>query len=176
MGTYQVVDVSRKWNSSSGASIGGFASGSTTGGYTFGLKAAGSEYKGKCASKLNEKSAAVLGGSFGKQNVTALCECGGPASATLSLSADTTSRYRGTLSARNTNYTVEGIYTDEAGGSRSAPLGYGVRGGDSVSAVEVAGRGRVWLNKSLEPDARANLACLFAGLLLYQPPQSKLDK
>ncbi|MEA2696169.1 MAG: hypothetical protein QOI66_440 [Myxococcales bacterium] len=176
MGTYQVVDVSRKWNSSSGASIGGFASGSTTGGYTFGLKAAGSEYKGKCASKLNEKSAAFLGGSFGKQNVTVLCECGGPASATLSLSADTTSRYRGTLSARNANYTVEGIYTDEAGGSRSTPLGYEVRGGDSVGAVEVAGKGRVWLNKSLDPDARADLACLFAGLLLYQPPQSKFDK
>ena len=51
-----------------------------------------------------------------------------------------------------------------------------MRAGDSVSAVEVAGKGRVWLNKSLDADARADLACLFAGLLLYQPPQSKFDK
>lgn len=176
IGTYKVVDVSRKSDSSGGWSIGRFSSGSTTGGYTFGLKAAGGDYKGRCASQLDEKSAGIMGGTFGKQNVTVLCECGGPASATLQLRADTTSHYRGTLNARDANYTVEGIYTDESGSTRSTPLGYYVRSAEAVGAVEVAGKGRVWMNKTLDPNVRADLACVFAGLLLYKPPEARLDK
>jgi len=77
MGSYQVVDVNRKWNSSSGASVAGFSKSTTTGGYTFGLKAAGGEYKGTCASQLDEKATGFLGGSFGKQNVSVLNVDGG---------------------------------------------------------------------------------------------------
>jgi hypothetical protein len=51
-----------------------------------------------------------------------------------------------------------------------------VHGSDPVGAVEVAGKGRVWLSKSLDPAARADVACLFAGLLLYKEPQGKMDK
>jgi len=50
-----------------------------------------------------------------------------------------------------------------------------VRGPQPVGAVEVAGKGRVWLNRALEPAARADMACLFAGLLLYQAPRKKID-
>ena len=177
MGPFKVVDVSRKWNSSSTSTIVGLSSSEAKGGYTFGLKAAEGEYKGTCASHLDEKSTGFLGGTLGTQNFNVVCECSGASQANFSLNADTTSHYKGTVLARNANYMIEGIYTDDKGSSSSKPLGYQVRGpSDTVAAVEVTGKGRVWLSKSLEPAARGDVACLFAGLLLYQPPQAKIDK
>jgi hypothetical protein len=107
-----------------------------------------------CASHLDEKSTGFLGGTLGTQSFNVLCECGGPAQATFSINADTTSHYKGTVTARSASYTIEGVYTDEKGSSSSKPIGYQVRGSDPVGAVEVAGKGRVWLSKSLEPGAR----------------------
>ena len=92
------------------------------------------------------------------------------------ISADTTSHYKGTITARSAKYDIEGIYTDEKGSSTGKPMGYLVRGSDPIGAVEVSGKGRVWLAKGLDPGARADVACLFAGLLLYQPPQAAIDK
>jgi hypothetical protein len=176
MGPYKVVDVSRKWNSSSGSSIVGVSSSEAKGGYTFGLKAPEGEYKATCASHLAEKSVGFLGGALGTQNYNVLCQCGGPADSTFTISADTTSHYKGTVTARNAKYEIEGIYADEKGSSTSKPMGYLVHGTDPIGAVEVSGKGRVWLAKTLEPAARADVACLFAGLLLYQPPQAAIDK
>ncbi len=177
MGPYKVADVSRKWNSSSTSTIVGLSSSEAKGGYTFGLKATDGEYKGTCASHLDEKSTGFLGGTLGTQNFNVVCECSGASQANFSINADTTSHYKGTVLAHNANYMIEGIYTDEKGSSSSKPLGYQVRGpSDAVAAVEVTGKGRVWLAKSLEAGARGDVACLFAGLLLYQPPTAKIDK
>jgi hypothetical protein len=33
--------------------------------------------------------------------------------------------------------------------------------------------GRVWISKALESTAREQVACLFAGLLLYQPAKDR---
>jgi hypothetical protein len=176
MGPYKVVDVSRKWNSTSSSSIAGFSSSDAKGGYTFGLKAPEGEYKATCASQLAAKSVGVFGGALGTQNYNVLCQCGGPADAKFTISADDTSHYKGTVTARSASYQIEGIYTDEKGSSTSKPMGYLVRANDPVGAVEVSGKGRVWLAKTLAPAARADVACLFAGLLLYQPPQAAIDK
>jgi hypothetical protein len=176
MGPYKVTDVNRKWNSASTSTIVGVSSSEAKGGYTFGLKSPDGEYKGTCASHLDEKSTGFLGGTLGTQNFNVLCECGGPAQATFSINADTTSHYKGTVTARSANYQIEGVYTDEKGSSTSKPIGYEVRGTEPVGAVEVAGKGRVWLSKSLDAGAKADVACLFAGLLLYQPPTAKIDK
>jgi hypothetical protein len=180
MGPYQVVDVNRKWTSSSTTTIAGFSSGAVEGGYTFGLKsgdgAGAGAYKGQCASQLDEKTTGFLGGTLGTQKFKVLCECAGPAQASFTMDADTTSHYQGSVTARSASYKIEGIYTDEKGSSTSTPVGYHVHGADPAGAVEVTGKGRVWLNKSLDPGARADLACLFAGLLLYKPPQGKMDK
>ena len=80
------------------------------------------------------------------------------------------------MTAHNAKYEIEGIYTDEKGSSTSNVIGYHVHGSDPVGAVEVAGKGRVWLSRALDPGTRADVACLFAGLLLYQQPQTAMDK
>jgi hypothetical protein len=176
IGPYQVVEVNRKWNSSSTTTIAGFSSGSTTGGYAFGLKAPDAAYQGQCASQLDEKSTSLLGGVLGQQKFNVLCQCAGPTPASFTMNSDTISHYRGTVTAGSATYTIEGVYTDDKGSSRSEPTGYHVRGATPVGAVEVVGKGRVWLAKSLEPGARSDLTCLFAGLLLYKTPQGKMDK
>jgi hypothetical protein len=176
MGPYQVTDVDRKWTSSSGSSFAGFSSGSTKAGYAFALKAPEGAYKGQCASFVDEKSVGLLGGAFGKQNFDVLCECAGPAQATFSIKADTTSQYRGKVNARSTTFDIEGIYNDEKGSSSSTAIGYYVHGTEPVGAVEVVGKGRVWLNKSLDAGTRADVACLFAGLLLHKPPSESMTK
>jgi hypothetical protein len=175
MGPYQVADVNRKWNSSSSSGIAGFSSGKSRGGYAFAFKAAEGTYAGTCTSLLDEKSVSLFGGALGTQRFTVLCECAGPAKARCEMSADDSARYRGTVSTGGGgSYAIEGIYTDEKGKSTSSPLGYQVRGGESVGAVEVLNKGRVWLSRSLEAPRRAEVACLFAGLLLYQAPKSDL--
>jgi hypothetical protein len=175
MGPYQVVNVDRKWNSSSTTSVLGMSAGNTQGGYAFGFTATEGKFAGTCASYLDEKSTSLLGVTLGKQNFNVICECAGPSKASLSMSADTTSHYRGTMSAHGASYAVEGVYTDEKGSSISKPVGYHVHGSDPVGAVEVLGKGRVWLNRTLDAGTRADVACLFAGLLLYQAPQGKMD-
>jgi hypothetical protein len=177
MGPYQVTDVDRKWTSTSGSSFLGASSSTTKAGYAFGLKAPGGDYKGQCASIIDEKSVGMFGGSFGNQKYDVMCACAGPAQAKLSMQADTTSsQYRGKVDARNTSFDIEGVYTDEKGSSRSPALGYYVHGSDAIGAVEVTGRGRVWLNKKLDGGTRADVACLFAGLLLHKPPSEAMAK
>jgi hypothetical protein len=174
MGPYQVVDVHRQGNSTRNTSIAGFSTvfsfTHTTGGYAFGLQAPTGEYKGQCASQVDEKAVGFLGGELVQQNVHVLCDCNGASQVRFRISADASSPYRGTVHARGARYAIEGIYTLENGFSSSRPTGYQVRGPAPVGAVEVLGKGRVWLNRTLDPGARADLACLFAGLLLYWPP------
>jgi hypothetical protein len=176
MGPYRVTDVSRKWDSTSSSTVVGVSSTDAKGGFTFGVKAPEGEIKGTCASHQGEKSVGLLGGTFGSQNYDVVCQCGGATQATFSISADTTSHYKGTVTAGGASYAIAGVYTDDKGSTSGKAIGYEVRGTDPVGAVEVAGKGRVWLSKTLDAGARANVACLFAGLLLYKEPSGKIDK
>jgi len=176
MGPYRVTDVSRKWDSTSSSTVAGVSSTDAKGGFTFGVKAPQGELKGTCASHQADKSVGLLGGTFGTQNYDVICQCGGATQAAFTISADTTSHYKGTVTAGSTSYAIAGVYTDDKGSTSGSPIGYEVRGTDPVGAVEVSGKGRVWLSKTLDPGARADVACLFAGLLLYKPPASKIDK
>jgi hypothetical protein len=46
-----------------------------------------------------------------------------------------------------------------------------VDGDGFVGAVDTLHPGHVWLDKTVEGPRRAQLTCLFAGLLLYVPKQ-----
>jgi hypothetical protein len=55
------------------------------------------------------------------------------------------------------------------------PVGFSARAGSYLGAVEVSRPGRVWLDKGLDAATKAKASCLFAGLLLYQPPTTTDD-
>jgi hypothetical protein len=170
MRDYQVIDVDRKWDSSSSLSIGGVSAGSTNGGYSFGVKSSTVEHKGKCATQIEQRTASALGVSLDQGRANVICECAGPTAASLFIGADAVAGYRGTVRMGGGNYTLVPIFQTDQGSTHGTPLGYEIRGVIPAGAVEVSGKGRLWLNKTLGPDAKADLACLFAGLLLYKPP------
>lgn len=172
LGRYAVKDVDRDWDSSSGFSVGPFADEKATAGFEYRLAGGGPTLKGSCASETKEKSWDLTTSSeisWAKTTVACSCEGGGDA-ATLTWSEKTAE-----LTVSGTTYELEPIYTTESGGSVSDPVGFSARAGGYLGAVEVSRPGRVWLDKGLDAATKAKASCLFAGLILYQPPTTTDD-
>jgi len=167
LGRYAVKDVDRDWDSSSGFSIGPFADKKATAGFKYQLAGGGATLKGSCASETEEQSwdlAQTSEISWGATTMACSCEGSGD-SATLAWSEKASE-----VTLAGTTYELEPIYQTDGGSQVSEPVGFSVRKGDFLGAVEVSGAGRVWLSKELDDTTKAKASCLFAGLLLYQPP------
>ena len=169
IGPYQVVEVNRDWSDGRGWSMLGLSSDSIAGGYSFGLEGDGSVTKGACATEASEKSLDLRSGvSVGRQTAKLACTCGNDSTVLLQITPDGT--YGGRLQTSEGNYQIEAIYEREGIWSDGNPSGYRVDGDAAVGAVDVLRPGRVWMGRAIEPGERKQLACIFAGLMLYQPP------
>jgi hypothetical protein len=175
LGSFEVVDVDRDWNKSSGFGVGGYSKESTTTGYSYGLKGGGAAWTGACASKADSQGVAVLGGqaAWGKTSIT--CECKN-AGTTVSVvlkneSPNSSHGMSGELTTGGAKYKVSEVTETDKSNFTSGPAGFRFDGdAGSVGAVEVLRPGRVWLNERLPEAERTPVACLSAGLMLYQPP------
>lgn len=175
LGSFEVADVDRDWTKKSGFSVGGYGKDSTTTGYSFALKTGGAAWAGSCASQADKQGVAILGGeaAWGKTRIT--CECkSGDTTASVVLdndSPDSEKGMRGELSAGGAKYRVSAVTETDKSNFGSGPAGFRFDGeAGSVGAVEVLRPGRVWLNERLPEAERPPVACLSAGLMLYQPP------
>jgi hypothetical protein len=172
---YQVVNVSRgaKHTSKFGA-FGAFKSDAESG-YSFDFKSGNTTIHGECTSEVAEKGFSLGGTGIGKQTAKLGCACGSESAPTASvvMAAETGGNgYGGTLKSHADSFQLKAIYEREGAMlSDGTPAGYRVDGQGIVAAVDVLGKGRVWVQKKLGPDQRADLACVFAGLLLYKPPK-----
>jgi hypothetical protein len=167
LGTYAIKDVDRDWDSNSGFSVGPFADKKATAGFKYQLAGGGPTLKGSCAAETKEKSwdlSSTSEISWGDTTVACSCAGGGDA-ATLTWSEKTSE-----LNVSGTTYELEPIYQTDSGAQVSEPVGFSARAGSYLGAVEVSRPGRVWLDKGLDPQTKAKASCLFAGLMLYQPP------
>jgi hypothetical protein len=174
MPPYQVVNVSRgvKHGSKFGA-FGGFKS-SAEAGYSFDFKSGDQTTHGECTSETSESGFSVGGNTISKQSAKLGCACGNESApvASVVMGAETGGSYGGTLKAHSDTFQLKAIYEREGAlNSDSQPAGYRVDGQGAVAAVDVLGKGRVWIQKKLGIDQRADIACVFAGLLLYKPPK-----
>jgi len=170
LGPYEVADVDRDWNSGSGFGVSGFSSEHIAGGYSFQLKEAGAAMKGVCATEQTDKSLSLGSGmSLGKQTAKVACTCGDDADVLLQTS--TGDEYGGTLNTSGGGYQIKAIYERDGALSDGTPAGYRVDGEGPVGAVEVLKPGRAWIGKQIEGPERKQLACIFAGLMLYMPPK-----
>jgi hypothetical protein len=61
------------------------------------------------------------------------------------------------------------------GAFSALPFGFEVRGQYLMGAMASKRPGQVWLAHVLDPLTHAELACLFAGLLLYQQPRQAMS-
>ncbi|HEY3666333.1 MAG TPA: hypothetical protein VGL19_10045 [Polyangiaceae bacterium] len=166
LGPYVIADVDRKWDSSSGVSVGPWGKESKTTGFSFTLAAGSTKLKGKCESALKKQSVLGGGGSFDWGSTVIQCGCeGGADKASLVLSKDANK-----LTIGSTDYPIQPIYGVSGGGVQSAPSGFRADSEGPLGAVEVLFPGQVWLKKGLDEPTRGNVSCLFTGLMLYKPP------
>jgi hypothetical protein len=173
LGKYAVDDVDRDWDSGSAVGVLAFSSEKTEGGYAYKFKGDGVDLAGGCVTEKGEKSLALgsgmsVGNSFAKLGCT--CNGGDGQPTKVVIAASTSDEYSGELQTRAGTYRVAAIYEAEGSLSSGQPSGYRVDGESPRGAVEVLKPGRVWFARDIENAERADLACLYAGLLLYLPP------
>jgi hypothetical protein len=176
LGAYQVAEVDRKWNSTQSSSFLGFEASRMKGGYSFALVSSAGKLAGECATEEREKSQNLGDGAeFSKLIAKLGCRCSDSNGAvTLTLEGSTTEQYKGTVSGPDIEYSISAITERSTGWASHDPLGYRVDAASApIGAVDLKKPGRVWISKTLEGAARVQVACLFAGLLLYQPAQDR---
>ncbi len=170
LGSYEVADVDRDWNSGSTWSVVGFSSESIAGGYSFAFKDKGGSMVGICATEETDNSLDLGSGmSVGKQTAKVACTCGDDAN--VLLQSSTGDDYGGALNTSGGTYQIQAIYDRDGGISDGTPAGYRVDGDGPLGAVDVIKPGRAWIANGIDHTERKQLACIFAGLMLYMPPR-----
>jgi hypothetical protein len=178
LGSFAVTDVDRDWNKKSGFSVVGYSNDTTTTGYSYKLKGGAAAWEGSCASSANKKGLAILGGeaAWGSSSITCQCKSGS-STASVVLKADSpdassAKKMGGELNAGGEKkYKVSAVSETDKSNLTDSPAGFRYDSDDgSVGAVEILRPGRVWLNERLPEAERPSVACLSAGLMLYQAP------
>jgi hypothetical protein len=175
LGPYAVKDVDRDWDTSSSFAVGSLSKKNTEGGYEFKLVGKGKKFVGHCAAE-KANTGIDLGKGFGLdfEHSKLACACdGGTKQVSVIVDAGSGGDYKGVLTTSFSGYEVTSIRENQRGGTENTPTGYRMDGEVAVGAAEVTHPGRVWLDKRLADDERAEVACLFVGLMLYQPKQEE---
>jgi len=172
LGPYAVKDVDRDWDSSTGVGVGAISHESTEGGYAYKFEGKGKKRDGRCATGKQDTGVA-LGSGFALefQFSKLACACGGGEKEATVLVQSEGSKFTGSLTSSAGTYPMRSVHELEGGSSTEKPTGYRMDG-EKMGAAEVTHPGRVWLDKSLADDERIEIACLFAGLMLYKPKSS----
>ncbi|MET0286492.1 MAG: hypothetical protein ABW352_18565 [Polyangiales bacterium] len=175
LGSYSVAEVDRKWNSTESASFFGIDAARTVGGYAYKFLAGGTQLKGECATE-DSKSGKDLGGGWSSEKTFAKlgCRCSDSQGAvTLTVGGGDAASYEGAVTSPDVEYKVQAITQRTKGPSSREPLGWRIDSNDApLGAVDLKRPGLVWISRSVEGRQREDLACLFAGLLLYLPKSS----
>jgi hypothetical protein len=173
LGEFAITDVDRKWDSTSKSNELGFTNAATAGGYSFKVTGPEGEMGGGCMTEGEDKSKNLGDGvTFSKTKARLGCTCRGDGDAVkFVIAASTGDKYDGELTTRKGTYKIWGLYKTEGSLSTGDPSGYRIDNENGpCGAVEVLRPGRAWFPKGMDPGERADLACLYAGLMLYMPP------
>jgi hypothetical protein len=174
LGPYVIKHVDRKWDMTTGFIAGNLSHSNTEGGYAFAFEGAGAAETGHCASGKKDTGLKFSSGVELEFQFSKLaCSCvNGPRQATVVVESSGDA-YRGSLVTTKGTYSVASVHELVGGGRSIEPVGYRIDGDSCVGAAEILRPGKLWLDRSFDPDERADIACLVVGLLLYVP-QDKL--
>jgi hypothetical protein len=172
LGPYAVKDVDRKWDSGAGIKIANVGHSKSQGGYTYKLEGRGAKLSGHCVTEDKETDVGLGGGlamEFAFAKVACSCD-GGPKQAHVEVTNDQ-GKLGGAMNTSSADYKLTPINQTDGGHTMGSPLGYRMDGEGGLGAAEVAYPGRVWLDKKLENPEKAEVACIFVGLMLYKPKE-----
>ena len=175
-GPYRVSDVDRDWTrrGSEWAGWNPFKSRETTrAGYAYKFTQGTSAAAGQCMSNvgLDKLDLPVIGEVTQDVGMLA-CRCQGSG---MSIDGIVEQKggdaWQGQLNTRGGVLVLASVSRLENGATTREPTGFEARDTQrSVAAVETLRPGRIWLATTLDAPTQAELACLFAGFLLYQQP------
>jgi hypothetical protein len=173
LGPYDISDVDRDWKSTRTVDVLGFESSKTGSGYAFHFKHKGSDIEAGCFTESGTDSASLgMGISVSSTFAKLGCTCGGSDSEVkVVVGAKTDKEYTGELVTSKGKYFITALYEAEGVLSNGDPTGYRVDGSSAIGAVEVLRPGRAYFTKGLDQQEHADLACLYAGLMLYEAPK-----
>lgn len=173
LGPYDITDVDRDWKSTKSVEVFGIESSKTGSGYAFHFKRGGTDVEASCLTESGGSSGSIGMGIEVESTFAKLgCACGGADSVVkVVVSAKTDKEYGGELTTRKGKYYITALYEAQGALSNGDPTGYRVDGESALGAVEVLRPGRAYFKKGLDLEEHADLACLYAGLLLYEPPK-----
>ena len=166
LGSYEVVDVDRKWDSSSSTGVGPWSKDTKTTGFSYALSSNGKKLPGKCSSET--RSQGFGGFNWGSLKIACACEGEGGKAEVLMVKEGRT------LKIDDKEYKLEPITAVEGGGTQSNPTGFRADADQPLGAVEVVHPGQVWLAKGLDAPTRAKATCAFVGLMLYKAPSESI--
>jgi len=166
LGSYEVVDVDRKWTSTDSTGIGPWSKETKTTGFSYALASKGKKLPGKCSS---ESSSHGIGGfNWGSVKIACACEGEGGKAELLMIDEGRS------LKIGDKEYKVQPINAVAGGGTQSNPTGFRADAEAPLGAVEVVHPGQVWLSKGLPDATRDQAVCAFVGLMLYKAPSDNL--
>jgi hypothetical protein len=168
-GPYAVKKVDRNWDHTRESSAGAVSTKTSEGGYSYQLEAGALKLVARCQARSGGTEADLGKGFSLSTGGHASLDCRCDAGASLNLEGDEET-FRGTLTLDDRLYTLRAILELENGSEQRLPAGYRIDADEPLGAVEVEHPGRAWLPEDMPESSRIKLSCLFAGLMLYQPP------
>lgn len=78
--------------------------------------------------------------------------------------------YSGTVQAGGSTYAISPLFEVEGTINLGEVIGYRVDGETPHGAVDLMRPGRAWFARGMQPSEHHELACIYAGLLLYWEP------
>ena len=172
MGPYRVGKVDRQATGSTGWKVeaGWAGAGATTwtGGYSYAFETPGGPVAGECRTQAGGDDTPLAREAPTGQIA---CRCSGSGLETEAMVGGPKGTWQGQVKLRGFPLAINSLNQYSNGLTSSRPLGFEVRGQVPVGAVETDRPGRVWLSSTLDAAGHAELACLFAGMLLFDSPR-----
>jgi hypothetical protein len=171
LGSYSIDAVDRDWPSKLAFNVNGNTDVSAESSYAYKVRTKAAVLSGSCHAARSSSSWRSDGRKHTVHTPTTLgCECAGSVGPVkLVVTAEHERRASGELRTSHGSYQVTGLYWDGSWSYARDPAGYLIQNEQQQrGAVDVEKLGRAWLPRGLAEPDRTELACLFAGLLLYK--------
>jgi hypothetical protein len=180
-GPYRVTDVDRKANISTGIKVAGhvdsgYNANTNQGGYSYTFNAPGGQTRAECSAALGEQRVQVAGYGENANDGRMGCRCVGAGLNAAVVLAGPGAAWRGQANFHGWPMPMQAIDRYKNGIYSDLPLVIDVRAPDQrvLAAVELKRPGKVWFSPQLDALTHAEIACLFAGYLLFENPKPPL--